>query len=71
MQYGKTQQSPIRASVARTLLKVINDRQKLRPYIDRRKGDLVEGEGLLTMDRIREFAKEGYAPFFFQKGIVP
>ena len=36
----------------------------------RRDGDPEEGGDLYTMEKIREFAQEGYAPFFLKKGLV-
>ncbi|MFM7985787.1 MAG: hypothetical protein ACKPKO_41380, partial [Candidatus Fonsibacter sp.] len=51
-------------------MKVIKDRRKWRPYPTRRSGEPAEGGDLYTMEKIREFAQEGYAPFFFNKGLV-
>ncbi|MFM7983629.1 MAG: hypothetical protein ACKPKO_30330, partial [Candidatus Fonsibacter sp.] len=48
---------------------MIKDRRRWRPYPKRRSGDQEEGGDLYTMDKVREFAQEGYAPFFFKKGL--
>ncbi|MFM7981862.1 MAG: hypothetical protein ACKPKO_21340 [Candidatus Fonsibacter sp.] len=48
-------------------MKVIKDRKKWRPYPMRRDGDPEEGGDMFTMEKIREFAQEGYAPFFLKK----
>ncbi|MFM7979476.1 MAG: hypothetical protein ACKPKO_09190, partial [Candidatus Fonsibacter sp.] len=69
LQYGQVGTSSLRASVGKTVLKVIKDRRRWRPYPTRRSGDQAEGRDLYTMDKIREFAQEGYAPFF-KKGLV-
>ncbi|MFM7978825.1 MAG: hypothetical protein ACKPKO_05870, partial [Candidatus Fonsibacter sp.] len=50
--------------------KVIKDRLKWRPYPMRRSSDTEEGGDLYSMDKIRELAQEGYAPFFLKKGLV-
>ncbi|MFM7990415.1 MAG: hypothetical protein ACKPKO_64970, partial [Candidatus Fonsibacter sp.] len=52
------------------MLQVIKDRKKWRPYPMRRDGDPEEGGDTYTMEKIRELAQEGYAPFFLKKGLV-
>ncbi|MFM7982250.1 MAG: hypothetical protein ACKPKO_23315, partial [Candidatus Fonsibacter sp.] len=62
LQYGKTGTASIRASVSRTIRKVIEDRLRWRPFPTRRLKYSDEGEGLLIFDKMREYAKDGYAP---------
>ncbi|MFM7987440.1 MAG: hypothetical protein ACKPKO_49820 [Candidatus Fonsibacter sp.] len=59
LQYGQVGTSSLRASVAKTVLKVIKDRLKWRPYPMRRSSDTEEGGDLYSMDKIRELAQEG------------
>ncbi|MFM7979445.1 MAG: hypothetical protein ACKPKO_09035, partial [Candidatus Fonsibacter sp.] len=70
LQYRQVGTSSLRASIGKTVLKVIKDRKKWRPYPTRRDRDVEEGGDMYTMEKIREFAREGYAPFFFKKGLV-
>ncbi|MFM7981528.1 MAG: hypothetical protein ACKPKO_19640, partial [Candidatus Fonsibacter sp.] len=70
LQYGQVGTSSLRASVGKTVLKVIKDRKKWRPFPMRRDWGLEERDDLYTMDKIREFAQEGYTPFYFKKGLV-
>ncbi|MFM7980863.1 MAG: hypothetical protein ACKPKO_16250, partial [Candidatus Fonsibacter sp.] len=51
LQYGQVGTSSLRASVATTVLKVIKDRLKWRPYPMRRSGDTEEGGDLYTMEK--------------------
>ncbi|MFM7985741.1 MAG: hypothetical protein ACKPKO_41150, partial [Candidatus Fonsibacter sp.] len=54
----------------KTILKVIEDRLKWRPYPERRGTDADESGELYKRDKIREYARDGYAPVFFKKGLV-
>ncbi|MFM7979137.1 MAG: hypothetical protein ACKPKO_07450, partial [Candidatus Fonsibacter sp.] len=49
---------------------MIKDRLKWRPYPKRRGTDADEGGDLYTMDKIREYARDSYTPFYFKKGLV-
>ncbi|MFM7987775.1 MAG: hypothetical protein ACKPKO_51530, partial [Candidatus Fonsibacter sp.] len=59
LQYGQTGTSSLRACVGKTILKVIKDRLKWRPYPKRKGTGADEGGDLYTMDKTREYFKKG------------
>ncbi|MFM7978446.1 MAG: hypothetical protein ACKPKO_03940, partial [Candidatus Fonsibacter sp.] len=70
LQYGQTGTSSIRVCVGKTILKVIKDRLRWRPY-PKKKGTVADESGdLYTMEKFREYARDGYAPFYLKKGLV-
>ncbi|MFM7983118.1 MAG: hypothetical protein ACKPKO_27740, partial [Candidatus Fonsibacter sp.] len=66
LQYGQTGTSSIRACVGKTILKIIKDRFQLRPYPKKRGTSSDESGDLHSMEKIRDYARDGYAHFFFQ-----
>ncbi|MFM7988484.1 MAG: hypothetical protein ACKPKO_55145, partial [Candidatus Fonsibacter sp.] len=49
---------------------MIKDRLKWRPCPERRGTAADESDELYNMDKIREYARDGYAPFLFKKALV-